>query len=36
MVFAHTYVFTRMMNCTSLTNDDIAGFCCFATEQFNA
>ena len=33
MVFTHAYVFTRMMNCTSLTNDNVAGFSKFATEQ---
>lgn len=36
VVAAHADIAARVELCTSLTNDDIAGFCCFATEQFNA
>ena len=36
VVATHTYVFTRMELCTSLTNDDVACLAGFATEYLNA
>lgn len=36
VVAAHADVFTRVEFSTSLTNDDVAGFAGFATEDFNA
>lgn len=35
MIFTDTNVLTRMMNCSSLTNDDVASFSNFATEKLN-
>lgn len=36
VVFAHTYVQTGMVNCATLTFDDIARFGILATEYFDA
>ena len=36
VVFTHTYVLTRIVDSTSLTDEDIAGFANLATEQFDA
>ena len=35
MIFTDTYVLTRMMNCSSLTNDDVASFSTFTTEMLH-
>ena len=35
MVLAYANVFTRMMNCASLTNQNVTGFGNFATEKLN-
>lgn len=35
MIFTDTYVLTRMMNCSSLTNDDVTSFSNFTTEKLN-
>jgi hypothetical protein len=36
MVFAHAYIFTRMMGGTSLANQNVACFGYFASKEFNA
>ncbi len=35
MIFTDTYVLTRMMNCSSLTNDDVTSFSNLTTEKLN-
>ena len=36
VILTHTYVVTRIVNRTSLTNDDVACFSELTTEKFNA
>ena len=36
VVLAHTYISTRVVNCTTLALDDVTCFCERATENFNA
>ena len=35
MVFTNTYVFTYMVNCSALTNDDVTCFCKLTTINLN-
>jgi hypothetical protein len=36
VILTHTYIVTRIVNRTSLTNDDVACFSELTTEKFNA
>ena len=36
VVLAHTYIFTRIVNCAALTNDDVACDASLTTPNLNA
>ena len=36
VILAHTYVYTRVVNRTALTLDDVSGFNALTTENFNS
>ena len=36
MVASHTYIFAGVMNCTSLTNNDVTCFTSLSTKYLNA